>query len=1161
MGYSCHGLLTQQSAVLFVAAVLTLLSGTDAQSLKITLGPLKEEQKTGTFVGNIAGETAIAKQVSPAEFSTLRFEFLDPSNRGTHLFSINGRSGTLYTQTTIDREYICDDMVECQIKFDVTVNSDVTDFLRLVEVTINIMDINDNTPAFEKEEIVLDIPENNPEGLTKPLPSAIDRDMGENSVQHYTLLNPTELFSLNVERRLNSKFRVSLVVNGVLDREKMDRYTLLVAATDGGPQPMTGTLTVHINVTDVNDNTPVFTQQDYSYSVVETAGVGDVVGKVTATDKDYGKNSEIRYTMILAARDSRARELFTIDPFTGEITIKSPLQYDAGKTFEAVVEARDRGDNPRIAEAKLTLTIVNVGNNAPRLEIKLQKTLDEETVIISEGAKNSTFVGKLTATDNDPGASGEVVCRSAHPCFKTENFGDYYAIIMNGSLDREQADKIDVKLVCNDKGSPPKTSSITFKVVISDINDNPPSFSQTTYVVNITEENVIGKQILKLTADDPDAGINKVFTYSLFPKENTVFSIDRESGILKARTTFDHEVEKRLNVIVIATDEGQPALVSTATVVVNILDINDNYPEITTRELRVPEGGGTMKRIGKLDGSDKDSGLNSKLVFSMPPTDDVSGQTFRVDPDGTVFAIPELDREKRDRYTLHLEVRDRGVEPKKKSGIVTVIVEDVNDHAPVFHFPTQKNQTVSFLWSLPPNREITRVNATDEDLGENRTISYFIYSGNKGDLFAIEEQSGILYLQRRVKSSDDHVHRLMVAAHDRGVEHRESQAYLEVIIDLTNATFAALNDKAVEDKYILIAGIVAGATLLFSIVILVIIFIIRRGNNRRPSPPPEKHPDWQVVKTGIQEEGGKGEVEKVIAWRGSDIDMDMKEEEERGLGGSYTPDTQPDVTKTGNDGTFKKQLASGGSPWHDDGILHGQTIGIGLDPYRKQDFYTFCKVRSNPHDDGNSVTSGETTTSDSGRGGSEDDIPLPPIAECSPELNSNHSSPKHAVEYRPITTLPLNNLSRQPIKSDYRTMPSLTSFRGPDIKLYPVATSHPLHGETALTQTYPYNGDKVHPSSRPGPAYTSLTQVPSSKNSGTNRHVTFSTNQSRGQREEASTFGRRSPFGPGYENLLPEVGGLYISLPRSVDDDDGNTTTSGSYTIDSDNLNDSITSA
>ncbi|KAK0062320.1 protocadherin gamma-A10, partial [Biomphalaria pfeifferi] len=170
-----------------------------------------------------------------------------------------------------------------------------------------------------------------------------------------------------------------------------------------------------------------------------------------------------------------------------------------------------------------------------------------------------------------------------------------------------------------------------------------------------------------------------------------------------------------------------------------------------------------------------------------------------------------------------------------------------------------------------------------------------------------------------------------------------------------------------------------------------------------------------------------------------------------------------------------------------------------------------------------------------------------------------HTSPKHAVEYRPITTLPLNNLSRQPIKTDYRTMPSLSSFRGPDIKMYPVS-SHPLQSDASLNHAY--NNDKVHPSSRNGPAYTSLAQI---KNAGNSRHVTFSTNQGRGTgltREEPSTLGRHSPYSPGYDTMLPDMGSIFISMPRgSGDDDDGNTTTSGSYTIDSDNLNDSITSA
>lgn len=355
-----------------------------------------------------------------------------------------------------------------------------------------------------------------------------------------------------------------------------------------------------------------------------------------------------------------------------------------------------------------------------------------------------------------------------------------------------------------------------------------------------------------------------------------------------------------------------------------------------------------MKYVGKIEGSDKDSGVNAELVFSMPLTNDISGQMFKINPDGVVMAIQELDRETRDKYILHLEVRDKGLDPKMKSGTVTVIVEDINDHAPVFHFPTQKNKTISFLWSMAVNKEITRVNATDEDLGENKTVSYFIYSGNKAELFGLDKNTGALFLQRRVKDTDDQIHKLMIAAHDWGVDQRETQTILEVFIDVTNATFSALDDGSLEEKYILIAGVVAGLTLLFSVFILVIIFLIRRGGNRRFSAPPTKHPEWQVVKTGIQEECGKGEVEKVVAWRGSDVDLDIKDYDDRMGEGNYSLHSPPDVTKVGTDSTTKKAVC-GGSPWNSskEGILQGQpVVGIGVDPYRKQDFFTFCKVSS-----------------------------------------------------------------------------------------------------------------------------------------------------------------------------------------------------------------------
>ncbi|CAG5119442.1 unnamed protein product, partial [Candidula unifasciata] len=360
-------------------------------------------------------------------------------------------------------------------------------------------------------------------------------------------------------------------------------------------------------------------------------------------------------------------------------------------------------------------------------------------------------------------------------------------------------------------------------------------------------------------------------------------------------------------------------------------DINDNYPEIVTRELRVQEGGGRMKFVGRLEGSDKDSGLNSELVFAMPPTDDITGQMFKVNPNGVV-------------YILHLEVRDKGMDPKMTSGTVTVIVEDINDHAPVFLFPNQKNYTVTFLWSMPVNKEITRVLATDNDLGDNKKISYYFKTGNKDDLFGLDKTSGILFLQRRIKDSDGQLHKLQIYAHDSGVDQRETHAVLDIFIDMTNATFAAVGDSRGDEKYILLAGIIAGVTLLFSVIVLLVIFLIRRSSSHRPSSPVDKHPQWQVVKTGIQEECGKGEVEK-INWRGSDIDIDVKDSEENGVGGNYIPHSPPDVTKTGSYDTVKK-TADGCPPWNNarDEVLAGQSeAGPGVDPYRKQDFYTFCK--------------------------------------------------------------------------------------------------------------------------------------------------------------------------------------------------------------------------
>ena len=304
------------------------------------------------------------------------------------------------------------------------------------------------------------------------------------------------------------------------------------------------------------------------------------------------------------------------------------------------------------------------------------------------------------------------------------------------------------------------------------------------------------------------------------------------------------------------------------------------------------------------------------------------------------------------------------------SSSVNVIVEDINDNEPVFLFPNQRDQSITVPWSTQANKELVRLNATDDDAGENKTLTYLIYSGNNAKLFSLDANTGSLYLRRSVYPDDPQLYKLMVAARDGGVQPQESVTFLDVNVDVTNASVAWLESefefpsvedeikRAKQERYILIAGVVAGVTLLFSIIIIVVMILIRNGGTsarrRRQQAPValgDKPPQWHVVKMSVQEEGGKGggEAGKIVAWRGSDVDIDLKGDGGDGTpgGGDRSSYCQPDVTKTGGDGTLTKTVAS--SHWHDgkEDPLQGQStsnIGIGLDPYRKQDFYTFCKV-------------------------------------------------------------------------------------------------------------------------------------------------------------------------------------------------------------------------
>ena len=233
------------------------------------------------------------------------------------------------------------------------------------------------------------------------------------------------------------------------------------------------------------------------------------------------------------------------------------------------------------------------------------------------------------------------------------------------------------------------------------------------------------------------------------------------------------------------------------------------------------------------------------------------------------------------------------------------------------------------------------IDAVDPDDGDNAKLSFFIAGGNKQNLFEVSMDTGAVFLSRYIEHTDITFHRLKIAVQDNGKpQEQETQALLNVRIDLTNATFSRVEGPAEIERNILVAGIVGGATIVICIVILVVICQVRMSTRR---PRMMKDPsEWQRDKTGIQEECGKSEIEKV-AWKAAHNDYKPAPRDPEDV------EDEPDLCGPGDHVTmgkvvslpWSKERGAGGG--HD--MVDGHLTPATLDQYRKQDFYTFCKVR------------------------------------------------------------------------------------------------------------------------------------------------------------------------------------------------------------------------
>ncbi|NXI78164.1 PCDGB protein, partial [Rhipidura dahli] len=308
-----------------------------------------------------------------------------------------------------------------------------------------------------------------------------------------------------------------------------------------------------------------------------------------ATDADEGLNGLVKYS--LKKQTDNAFGIFDLDSETGVITLLQSLDFEEGDAYVLEVQARDGGG--LFDTAKVAITVTDVNDNAPEL------TVTSQLRAISEDSPPETVVALLYVGDRDSGANGEVRCSldGDVPFRLQSSHGSYYSVVTARELDREQVSEYNVTVRAADGGSPPLQSSAVLSLRVLDVNDNAPVFAQERYSAWLAENNLAGALVLRVLATDADWGQNARVRYRLWEGRvrgaalSSYVSVQAETGALYALRSLDYEEVRELELWVLAEDGGAPALSSNVSVRLQIVDENDNAPQVLYPPAALSGGG------------------------------------------------------------------------------------------------------------------------------------------------------------------------------------------------------------------------------------------------------------------------------------------------------------------------------------------------------------------------------------------------------------------------------------------------------------------------------------------------------------------------------------------------------------------------------------------
>ncbi|XP_060001920.1 protocadherin alpha-12-like [Lagenorhynchus albirostris] len=636
---------------------------------------VSEEAKHGTFVGRIAQDLGL-------ELTELVPRLFRVASKGRgDLLEVNLQNGILFVNSRIDREEMCGRSAECSIHLEVIVDRP----LQVFHVEVEVKDINDNPPVFRGEQKVL-ISESAPLDSRFPLEGASDADIGLNSLVTYRL-SLNEYFTLKVITKTDKSILPELILRKSLDREEMPELNILLTALDGGKPELTGSVQIQITILDVNDNAPEFDTPGYKVVLFENIPNNTRVIQLNASDLDEGPNREISYgiRMILPVSE---KCMFSINAETGEIRIYGKLDFEENNEYEIQVNAIDKGIPSMAGHCTVLVEVLDLNDNTPEVMIT------SLSLPVREDAQVGTVIALISVSDRDSGANGQVTCSLTPqvPFKLVSTFKNYYSLVLDSALDRENMANYEVVVTARDAGSPSLSATASVSVEVADVNDNAPAFAQPEYTVFVKENNPPGCHIFTVSARDADAQENALVSYSLVERRvgeralSSYVSVHAESGKVYALQPLDHEELELLQFQVSAHDAGVPPLGSNVTLQVFVLDENDNAPALL---LPGPGGGagalsqlmtrsvGAGHVVAKVRAVDADSGYNAWLSYELQPAAGGAHSPFRVGLyTGEISTTRALDEADAPRHRLLVLVKDHGEPALTATATVLLSLED-----------------------------------------------------------------------------------------------------------------------------------------------------------------------------------------------------------------------------------------------------------------------------------------------------------------------------------------------------------------------------------------------------------------------------------------------------------------------------------------------------